>query len=168
MKKMLILIDGMSGSGKTTTTKLLLKKLPRTAHIGFDIIKKFISDFERGSRDNGIAREVVVVMAKKYLELGLSVIVDQPFRTEEEIKAYEQMAVDLAIPCYKFQLHAEPQVAFERVMKRTKERKGDLTEERVKRNISIFQSRSHLGFEMIDTTNLQPEATAEKILSKIF
>ncbi len=167
MKQFLLLIDGMSGSGKTTTTKLLLKNLPRTAHIGFDMIKRFISDFERGSRDNGIAREVVIVMAKRYLELGVSVIVEHPFKTEAEIVLYERMAADLAVPLYKFQLHAEPNVAFERVMKRTKERSGDLTEERARRNISLFASRSHLGFTMIDTTHVPPEAAAEKILETI-
>jgi len=86
----------MSGAGKSTTARLLSKKLPRTAHIGMDIIKRFVSDFERGTRDNAIAREVTVAMVKKYLELRLSVVLDQPFSADEEIKTYGQTTIDYA------------------------------------------------------------------------
>jgi len=160
-------MDGMSGAGKTTVTKLLLDKLPRTAHIGMDRIKKFISDFERGTIDNAIAREVTAVMARKYLDLGLSIIVDQPFKADDEVTAYNRMALDCAVPCYKFQLYADPDIALQRVIERTKANHGDLTEERAKRNISLFKPRADLGFEMIDTTDLKPEMAAKKILEKI-
>ncbi len=98
MKQKLILLDGMSGAGKTTLSNSLSKELLRTAIIGFDKIKKFISDFERGARDNQIAREVTMVMAEKYLNLGLSVIVENPFKTEEEIDFYTTLAQERKNP----------------------------------------------------------------------
>ena len=162
----LILIDGMSGAGKTTTTRLLTQKLPRTAHIGMDVVKKFVSDFERGTRDNAIARTVVMSMTKTYAGLGLSVIVEQSF-PEEEIAMYEHIAFEHHISCYKFQLHASPDVALQRVITRTKENNGDLPEERAKRNISLFRTREQLGFKIIDTTHLEPKRVAEKILDQL-
>ncbi|KKW39539.1 MAG: hypothetical protein UY89_C0020G0003 [Parcubacteria group bacterium GW2011_GWA1_54_9] len=167
MSQFLVLIDGMSGGGKTTVTRLLAEKLPRTAIVGFDKIKKFVSDFERGVRDNQVAREVTMVMVQKYLDLGLSVIIEHPFKNEEEIDFYTKVASEREIPCHKFQLHADPSIALERVVKRTKENKGDLAEERARHNISLFQPRAHLGFKVIDTTDVKPEDITDTILNEI-
>ena len=167
MKQFLLLVDGMSGAGKTTVTKLLAEELPRTAIVGFDKIKRFVSDFERGFRDNQIAREVTMVMVQKYLDLGLSVIVEHPFKTEEEIDSYTKLANEQHIPCYKFQLHTDPDVALQRVMERTKKNNGDLTEERARQNISLFQTREHLNFKVINTTKLEPQEIAETILNEL-
>ncbi|KKW41526.1 MAG: hypothetical protein UY91_C0015G0014 [Parcubacteria group bacterium GW2011_GWB1_55_9] len=147
MSQFLVLIDGMSGGGKTTVTRLLAEKLPRTAIVGFDKIKKFVSDFERGVRDNQVAREVTMVMVQKYLDLGLSVIIEHPFKNEEEIDFYTKVASEREIPCHKFQLHADPSIALERVVKRTKENKGDLAEERARHNIyPRFEIKSVIGY----------------------
>lgn len=163
MKKFLLLIDGMSGAGKTTTSNFLADKIPRMAIIGFDKIKRFVSDFERGARDNQIARDVTFIMAEKYLDLGLSVVVEQSFKSEEEIYVYEELANKHNIFCYKYQLCADSNIALKRVIERTKKNNGDLSEERVKQNISLFKSREHLGFKVIDTTGCSPQHAAEHI-----
>ncbi|MCI5108283.1 MAG: ATP-binding protein [Candidatus Pacebacteria bacterium] len=165
MKKFILLLDGMTGSGKTTTTNLLSKQLPRTALLGMDRIKFFISDFERGTRDNNIAKDITLLMAKKYLDLGLSVIIDQSFKTEEEIEKYDSLAKDFGVPCIKVQLYSDPDIALERVVKRTKETKSDLPKERVERNIKNFSTRESLGFITIDTTNLKPEEVVQKVFT---
>ena len=46
-KLFLILIDGPMGSGKTTISQILHSKLKRTAYIGLDRVKRFISDFKK-------------------------------------------------------------------------------------------------------------------------
>ncbi len=165
--KRLILIDGMSGAGKTTTTLLLCKSLPRTAHIGLDRIKKYISDYERGARDNAIAREVVFAMAQKYLELNISVIVEQPFRTKDHISKYDTLAKEHAIPCHKLQFYTDPDIALSRVIERTRNSESTLTEAQAKKNIALFESFDTLGFTTIDTTTLSPEEVSEFILKRI-
>lgn len=72
----LLIIDGMTGAGKTTTTRLLADSIPRLAVVGMDKIKKFISDFERGERDNLIARDVTFEMTRSYLEHNISVVIE--------------------------------------------------------------------------------------------
>jgi len=167
MKQFLILLDGMTGAGKTTTSNLLSDQLPRTAIVGMDKIKRFVSDFERGTRDNAIARDVTFEMAKKYLDLGLSVIVDQPFKSIDEISIYEDLSSEYSIPCHKFQLFTNPDVALERVTERQKEWEIKVPEERIRRNISLYKEKSDLGFEVIDTTNIKPEMVVKTILDKV-
>ncbi len=167
MKKFILLVDGMSGAGKSTTVSYLASDLPRTAIIGFDKIKRFISDFKRGTKDNVISRKITHAMARKYLELGLSVIVEQSFKTPQEISWYEDLAKEHNIPCVKYQIHSDPDEALRRVIKRTKENNGDLPESRAKRNINLFSSRESIGFTLIDTTNQSHEYASEIIMRQI-
>ena len=61
----LLLLEGMTGAGKSTTAGLLAKQIPRLATIGIDNVKLLISDFERGDRDNNLAREIIFSMTKR-------------------------------------------------------------------------------------------------------
>ena len=63
----LLLLDGMTGSGKTTVSKKLAERIPRLATIGLDKVKLFISDFERGDRDNNIGRDLISLRKKTRL-----------------------------------------------------------------------------------------------------
>lgn len=164
MNTFLLLLDGMTGAGKTTTTKLLAKDLPRTAIIGMDKVKWFLTDFERGTRDNDISKEVTLQMTKKYLELGISVIIEQPFKSIEEIQEYEEIARAYSVPCYKFQLFTTPEIAHHRITERQKDSENKLPEERIQRNISLFKKRDELGFTIIDTSTLNKEEVAQQVL----
>ncbi len=75
-QKFVLVIDGLMGSGKTTVSALLHKKLKRTAHIGLDRVKWFVSDFKRTPEENEIARNIVLAMMKEYLKHDISVIVE--------------------------------------------------------------------------------------------
>ncbi|MBT5345682.1 AAA family ATPase [Candidatus Uhrbacteria bacterium] len=167
MKHFLLLLDGMMGSGKTTASSLLSDHLPRTAIIGMDKVKRFVSDFERGTQDNKIAREIVLAMSEKYLELGLSVVVDHPFSSDDQVASYEALSTKYSIPIFKFQLFTTPKIAFGRVNQRQEDREHKVSEERIKRNITLFEDKSNLGFKTIDTTNLQPNEVADIILETI-
>lgn len=163
----LLLLDGMTGSGKTTATSLLANTLPRTAIIGMDRVKRFLSDFERGTKDNTIARNVVFSMTEAYLHHSISVIVDQPIKTQTELAAYENLAETSDIPLYKIQLHTDPNDALERVLSRQEGSKHQLPEDHIRRNISLYKDRSEDGFIVIETTSKSKEEVAENILSII-
>src|SRR3989344_6878236 len=108
----ILIIDGMTGAGKSSVSKLLSKKLPRTAVIGMDKVKLFISDFERNERDNGIARNIIREMTKIYLDNEISVIIEQPIKSEE-VNIYESMAEAYSMPIYKTQLFTTPELAMQ-------------------------------------------------------
>ncbi|MFA5994292.1 MAG: AAA family ATPase [Parcubacteria group bacterium] len=160
----LLIIDGMTGVGKTTTSKILAEKITRMAIIGMDKVKRFISDFERGQRDNQIARDVVFVMAEKYFDHGISVIVEQPFRSDEDLKKFEDLARRCSFPVYKVQLFTTPETALKRIQNRQANLEDKLTEERISRNIGLFENRAHNGFVVVDTSNISSLEVANKIM----
>lgn len=163
-KPFLLLLDGMTGAGKTTVSAILSKNIPRVANIGIDRVKLFISDFERGDRDNNIAREIVLSMTKIYFESGISVIVEQPIKTLE-VPLFEEIAKKYSIPVYKVQLFTSPDVSFERIVERMKTWEKPTSEEQVRKNIASYKSKENLGFVQIDTTSIDSLSAAEKILS---
>lgn len=162
-KPFLLIIDGVTGAGKTTVSKLLSQRIPRVAVIGMDKVKKLISDFKRGKRDNAIAKDVVFEMAKKYLEHNISVIVEQTFKSKKELEIYENLAQKHSIPIRKVQLLANPKLAFERVINRQRDWGNKVPEKRVKRNISLFKNKKDKGFIVINTSKVSGNKVAEKI-----
>ena len=163
-KHFLLIIDGMTGAGKTTVSKSLSENIPRIAIIGMDKVKRFISDFERGERDNKIARDIVFEMTKKYFDNNISVIVEQSFKSEEELQRYENLSQKYSIPIYKIQLFANPELAFERVLNRQSDWEHKVPKNRIKRNISLFENKESQGFVTIDTSEISNEEVARKIL----
>jgi predicted ABC-type ATPase len=163
----LLIIDGMTGAGKTTVSDILSRRLSRVAVIGMDKIKNYISDFERGAEDNQIARDVVYAMAKEYFKHDISVVVEHPFKPDDELSRYEDLANEYSAPILKFQLFTTPELAFIRVVNRQKDSDNKIPEERIKRNISLFKNGENDGFMAIDTSEIPSEDVAEKILEKI-
>lgn len=163
----LIILDGMTGAGKTTATTNLSERISRLAVVGMDKIKCNISDFERGERDNGIAKKAVYAMTKIYLEEGLSVCVEQPVKSTDELNSYKSLSTEFSIPIYEFQLIADPETAFSRVKARQEGNppKLQVSDERIRRNIKIAQSKQDWGFTVIDTTNIDPSNVLDKIIN---
>jgi adenylate kinase family enzyme len=159
----LLLLDGMTGSGKSTVAKLLSEKIPRLAHIGLDQVKLNISDYERGDRDNDIGRDIVLAMTKIYLSNGISVVIDQPIKTAE-IEKFEEISNAYSAQLHKVQFFLSPEVAFERIIERMKTWEKPTSEEQVKKNIAFFKSKKDLGFIQFDKTHTTSEEAAEEIL----
>lgn len=162
----LLLLDGMTGSGKTTVSDNLSKQIPRLATIGIDRVKLFIRDFQRDNGDNDIAREIIISMTKIYFDHGISVIIDQPIRSQE-IEIFENIAKKYSAPIYKVQLFTTPEIAFERIIERMKTWSNPTSEEQVRKNIAFFKSKKDVGFTQIDTTSLETNQVVEQILKLI-
>jgi len=163
MKRFLLLLDGMMGVGKSTTAKIISKDLPRTATISVDTIKNCISDFQQGPKDWIIGQEVLVEMARKFLQLNFSVIVEAVW--DKRIPAYEDMAKTFSVPCYKFQLTTSQETAYQRVLERHMNSTRKRSEEHIRNTISSYTGKDN--FEVIDTTNIGAEEVAKIILERV-
>ena len=166
-KPFLLLLDGMTGAGKSTVSALLSNQITRVAIFGIDRVKRFISDFERGDRDNQIARNVVLAMTKEFLMNDISVIVEQPLKSAEEINKYENLASELKIKIYKYQLYVSPEIAYARINNRQKDSDHKVPDDRIRRNIAIFENHEGYGFKLIDTSEIGSELVAEEILKEL-
>jgi predicted kinase len=153
----IVLLDGMMGAGKTTLSTAIAEHYKRTAVIGMDKVKRFISDFERCELDNTIAKDVVIAMTKTYLLNGISVVVEQPIKHVQEIATYESIAADYSVPLYKIQLFTTKDVALTRITKRQQASDLIVPPERIHRNIDVFTLQKDPDFLQLDTSTLTPQ-----------
>jgi predicted kinase len=164
MKKFLIVIDGPMGAGKTTVATLLHKKMKRTAYLGLDKIKWFISDFKRVPEDNEIVREVVAAMANEYLKHGISVIVEQGMR-KEKIEELKRIAKKHRASYHFYQLEAPKALLFKRIQERPRLiGKPRISMARIERNYNAYFAHKHPNASVLDAEKLTAQQLATHIL----
>src|ERR1035437_7202222 len=119
----LILVDGPMGSGKTTTTKLLSEKLPGAARVALPDIKRLVPNYRENEKTLEVIREIMKVMVDKYLELGVSVIVEVITKADS-IESFRSIALKHNASFFAYRLSAPKEIRMERVCERTKEMMG--------------------------------------------
>ncbi len=167
-KPFFVIIDGPMGSGKTTVTKLLQDKLPRTAFLGTDKIKWFLSGFDRtSSADKEVSRAVTLGMCKEYLSRGFNVVLDQGFREKAWAMPFLKLAKKEGVRLMVYRLDASDEVLLERVAARPKPEHVQAKASRVYAvgNIQSHRDQGYSGPEVIhvDTAKLAPEKIARFI-----
>lgn len=169
VKKILVIIDGPMGSGKTTIGKILRQNLKRTAVLSTDMIKFFLSDFERGERDNAITAAVLMQMCKEYINQGISIVLAQGFWKEEYLRPYLQLAKENNLEVFIYQLEAPKDFLIERIRNRPTPElaKTPVPEERIQKNLQKWEeNRYNLG-KTFDVTKMSSEQIAKEILNDI-
>lgn len=171
----LILIDGPMGSGKTTTTRLLSEKLPHAARVAFPDIKRLVPSYKENEKTLPVIREVMKVMIDKYLELGVSVIVEQVSKAEG-VELLKAMAERRGAQFLAYRMNAPKDVRVARVRERTREMMDipELPESKIKELEGYFEPNDQFYannpsdlVEIIDTENTTPEQVVEMIISKL-
>ncbi len=119
----LVFVDGPMGSGKTTTTKLLNSEIPDTARIAFPDIKRLIPNYGENAKTIPIIKDVMSVMIDKYLEHGVSVVVEQITR-QDGIQSLKDIADKHGARFFAYRMSAPKDVRFERVKERTRQMMG--------------------------------------------
>ena len=155
------------GSGITTVAKLLHAKLKRTAHLGLDRIKWFISDFKRLPADNEIVRNVVVAMAKEYLKVGINVMIEEDMR-KERIEALKRTAKRYHAKCLVYRLEAPKDSLFKRIRKSPKlSGKPKVSNARIERNYRAHMQYKHQGATIFDVEKMSARQVAGRILDDL-
>lgn len=167
MKSILIIIDGPMGAGKSTVGKILHQELKGFAKIGLDLVKWFVSDFSRTPEENRVAGKIVLAMCDTYLQNNTSVILENGFRTGELMLPYLELAENLEIRSYVYQIEAPRSVLMERLSLRAKPEaaKTPVSIERITSNIDSYLINKYPSPRRIfDSSQLFPEEIVERIL----
>lgn len=168
MKPFLIIIDGPMGSGKTTIGRLLHKELPRTAILSTDAIKFFISDFERGERDNAIAVSVLIQMCKEYVKQGINILLPQGFWKKEYMDPYIAFAKEHNLEIFIYQLEAPREVLLSRIAVRpTPAGRTPVPQDRVLRNLQTWEDNKFQVGKVFNTEQLTPEDIVKLMLEDL-
>ena len=156
MTQYMILIDGPMGSGKTTTGKILHKKLKRTAMLSTDAIKWSVSDFKRDKEDNAIKH-------------GMNILVPQAFWKKENIEPYLEIAKTNKMKVFVYQLIAPKEVLLERLKSRPKppQAKTPVSKTKIMKNLKMWEENQYNLGKIFDTSILSTEKIAKAILIDI-
>lgn len=171
----LILIDGPMGSGKTTTSKLLNQNMPDTARVALPDIKRLIPNYGENKETLHVIREVMKAMVDKYLEHGVSVVLEQISKADS-VAVLQEIADKHNANFYPYRLTAPKDLRWERVQERTRDMMDvdALPEEKIKTLEGFFEPNHQFYLynpieqaETIDTSDNKPEEVADLILGKI-
>ncbi len=165
----IIIIDGPMGSGKTTVGKLLHPNLPRTAILSTDAIKFFISDFERGDRDNAISAAVLIQMCREYIKQGISLLLPQAFWKKEYLDPYLKLAEENNLKVFIYQLEGSKELLIDRIHNRPKPAlaKTPVPEERILNNLKTWEDNRYQLGKVFNVDELSSEQIAKLILEDL-
>ncbi len=157
---MILIINGSMNAGKSTVAKLLVQKVPRTAHI--EKLRQFI---EWMSIDESIAYNMqnIISLTRNFVTMGnLNVVISYPISNENFALISEALS-DLKVPIHAFTLSPSLDVAI------TNRGTRELKEWEVKQIKKTYASNFHqpnYGV-IINNTNQTVEETAEIIINTI-
>jgi len=163
------------GSGKTTTTKLLNEKLPDAARVALPDIKRLIPSYRENEKTLTVIREVMKAMVDKYLELGVSVIVELITKADG-IDSFRSIALKHSASFFAYRLSAPKEIRMKRVCERTKEMTDgeELPQTKIaelkgyfKPNDQFYSNNPADRSEIIDTQALNSNQIVETILNKL-
>lgn len=158
---MIIFINGTINSGKSTVSHLLKKRMPKTAVVEVDALRKFI-DWLPLDQAIPINLKNAVSVIKNFVDEDFNVIVPYPL-SEKNHKFFSQELASIGQKLIFITLAPKLEKALENRGMR------ELTEEekqRIRYHYSIGIENPSFGV-IIDNSNQTPEQTIEEILKKL-
>ena len=155
-----IVISGSINSGKTTVSRLLASRLPRTAHIEVDALRAFVSSLPLEESTPLNLRNAASV-ARNLLQAGLNVVIDYPLGKSE----YERLSKGLGSAP---ELHAF--VLTPRLAVVLRDRGDRALDDRERYRIVEMYAAGvdEPGFGIcIDNSNFTPDQTVDAILAHL-
>lgn len=170
MRPFLLILDGPTGAGKTTSSELVHQEFPRTALLGMDRLKWSVSNFKRDHRNNEMINTVVLATTRAFLEQRVNVIVEQGFR-DGWVEQYLQLGEELQVKTVTIQLVAPRDVLLGRISERNKKPHARNVPHplpsRVLSNIRKHAKKSFVDAKIIDSSNHNAKQVAAEIIRSI-
>lgn len=170
--KIIILLHGPMGAGKTTTSKHLHEAMSPCARVASPDVRRIVSGENHSKSD--LAREVMMQMVRTYCQHELPVVLEIVCKAEALIK-YQAVAAEYGYTFLPVLLTADEETRWQRVCMRTAEMMGveTLTKEKLAELQNYFDEnndfysnvKGELG-EVFDTTNFAPEVVVTYIMDK--
>lgn len=165
-----ILVNGPCGAGKTTTTKLLHKKMPQSVLINIDLVRSFISGYrEHPSRSWKTGLNLSLALAASAMQQDRTIIVDKMIFEANAWEPFYHLAKEFGAEVQEFIIWAEKDVVLHRCDVRGDYKEGVFTRESCERywtKVTDF-SKERPDALLIDNSKLSKEETVEQIFSMV-
>ena len=149
------------GSGKTSVSELLHKRIKKLAYLGSDKIKWSQSDFSRTKKQNEIASDVVIAMAEVYIKNGMSILLTQNFIRADNRNKFISLAKKHKLNLKIYHLTAPRDVLLKRIKERSvmHEKRGmpPLSKTRVLRNLRMHNKNKYTSANIVDNAKKKIE-----------
>jgi len=171
-KPFLIIIDGPMGSGKSTISELLHKKMGgKTALISLDKLKRIVSEYKMDSFEHiELAAKSGAAMTDVYLKEKINVIVEKAFTKEQHLKAFLKL-VKTKNKTIIYQLEIPFEIGLSRVKEREKlKEKGipkNKIKEKVTRNYQHFNESRYKEAKVFDSSKFTPRKIVNQIIKDL-
>ncbi len=168
-KPFLIVLDGPMGSGKTTISEMLHKKLKYSALLSLDRFKRLVSGFKLDSMLHlELASKIGRAMIIEYLNNNVGVIVEKAFTREVYLKQFLK-GLNRRAEVFIYQLHSPLELRIKRIKDRPlpydTNKKPSLA--KIKRNSKHFDEFRYKKAREFDTSKLSATKIVNEILKEI-
>lgn len=158
-----ISIDGPKGAGKTTVAALVHERLPKTVVLSLDEIRRAIPEAIPTEEFNALAFKTLLQRVVECVDQQKDVIVDSGL-TEERSETLKEAIKDACGVWLPYALTASYDVLLKRVRQRDQLNKRHTNKERFERSFDRQQEKNFEGITVFETTELSPEAIADRIV----
>ncbi len=162
---MVIIISGTPAAGKSSVSKALAEKFPKSAYLDIDGFKDMIIGGNvapwdpKGPEQFKIVEKNFLAVTRNFLDDGYVVIIDYVMG-DEQVKGYDDLLGDV----HGFLLLP----SIEELKKRDRERNPEYSlEHRIDALYPQFADVEHKVLRVIDSTNQTVEETVEKIFNSL-
>lgn len=162
---MVIIISGPPAAGKSSVSRALAEKFPKSAYLDIDLFKDMIIGGNvapwdpEGPEQFKLVEKNFLAITKNFLDEGFVVVINYVFN-DEQVKQYNELFGDV----YGFLLLPSMEILKKRDLER--DATGEM-QERIEVLYSEFANAEHKMLKVIDSSNQTLDETVDKIFKQL-
>lgn len=162
-RQFLIVIHGLSGSGKTSIADLIKNNLKPSVVLGSDRLRFHITDFKGKDKKKyfDITRDIMMGMVSDYLAKGFNIIVEDQLKKEQIVKL-NRIALKNKVSFLSYELH----VSKENIDKRFNDRKNKTNWVIPDKSFIEWQHKEYVNNKYLDSRVFDTDILSLEKISK--